>query len=40
MGHTVCKGETKKAYRILVGRIQQKRPFIRPMHRWEDTPKI
>jgi hypothetical protein len=33
-------GEGKGAYRILVGRLEGKRPLERPRHRWEDNIKM
>jgi hypothetical protein len=28
--------EERKVYKILVGKLEGKRPLGRPMHRWED----
>jgi len=36
MGH-VARTERRKAYNILVGKPEGKRPCGRPMHRWEDN---
>jgi hypothetical protein len=36
-GHIACKGEIINAYNILVGKLEGKRPFERPWHRWEDV---
>jgi hypothetical protein len=33
-------GETRNAYRILVGKPEGKRPLGRPRHRWVDNIKI
>jgi hypothetical protein len=33
-------GEWRGGYRILVGRLEGKRPLGRPRHRWEDNLKI
>jgi hypothetical protein len=33
-------GEKRKAYRILVGKPEGKRPLRRPRHRWEDNIRI
>jgi hypothetical protein len=33
-------GETKKAYRILVGKPEGKRPLERPRRRWVDNIKV
>jgi hypothetical protein len=29
-------GEERKAYKVLVGKPEGKRPLERPRHRWED----
>jgi hypothetical protein len=36
-GHVGCVGETRGAYRILVGKSEGKKPLGRPRHRWEDN---
>jgi hypothetical protein len=28
-------GEMRKTYKILIGKIEEKRPLRRPRHRWE-----
>jgi hypothetical protein len=33
-------GEGRGVYRVLVGRIEAKRPMGRPRHRWEDNIKL
>jgi hypothetical protein len=33
-------GKTRTAYKILVGKPERKRPFIRPRHRWVDNIKM
>jgi hypothetical protein len=33
-------GETRNAYRILVGKPEGKRPLGRPRHRWVDNIKM
>jgi hypothetical protein len=33
-------GEVRRAYNILVGRPEGRRPLGRPRHRWEDNIKI
>jgi hypothetical protein len=33
-------GATRNAYRILVGKLQRKRPLGRPIRRWMDNIKI
>jgi hypothetical protein len=33
-------GERRGAYRILVGRPEERKPLGTPRHRWEDTTKI
>jgi hypothetical protein len=32
--------EKRSVYRVLVGRLEGKRPLGRPRHRWEDNIKI
>ncbi|KAJ4439040.1 hypothetical protein ANN_14996 [Periplaneta americana] len=39
-GHVARMGESRNAYRVLVGRPEGKRPFGRPRHRWEDNIKM
>jgi hypothetical protein len=39
-GHVARMGETRNAYRILVGKPEGKRPLGRPRCRWEDNIKI
>ncbi|KAJ4444356.1 hypothetical protein ANN_06148 [Periplaneta americana] len=39
-GHVARTGESKNAYRVLVGRPEGKRPLGRPRHRWEDNIKM
>jgi hypothetical protein len=39
-GHLLRMGETRKAYRILVGRPEGKGPLGRPRYRWVDNIKI
>jgi hypothetical protein len=39
-GHVARMGETKNAYRILVGKPEGKRPLARPRRRWVDNIKI
>jgi hypothetical protein len=34
-GHVACMGERRGAYRVLVGKLEGKRPLGRPRHRWE-----
>jgi hypothetical protein len=41
MGKTCStNGETRNAYRILVGKPEGKRPLRRPRHKWVDNIKI
>jgi hypothetical protein len=35
-GHVARMGEKRNAYRILVGKLERKRPLERPRCRWED----
>jgi hypothetical protein len=39
-GHVARMGETRNAYRILVGKLVGKRPVGRPRRRWVDNIKI
>jgi hypothetical protein len=39
-GHVVWVGEKGNPYRILVGKLEGKRPLGRPEHRWEDNVKM
>jgi hypothetical protein len=33
-------GQTRYAYRFLIEKLERKRPFVRPRHRWEDNIKM
>jgi hypothetical protein len=39
-GHVARMGETRSAYRILVGKPEGKRPLGRPRRRWLDNIKM
>jgi hypothetical protein len=39
-GHVTRMGEKGNAYRILVGKLEGKRPLGRPRRRWEDNIKM
>jgi hypothetical protein len=39
-GHVACRGEGRGVYRVLVGRLEGKRPLERPRRRWEDNIKM
>jgi hypothetical protein len=39
-GHVTRMGETRNAYRILVGKPERKRPLGRPRCRWVDNIKV
>jgi hypothetical protein len=39
-GHAARMGDTRNAYRILVGKPEGKRPLGRPRRRWVDTIKM
>jgi hypothetical protein len=39
-GHLARMGETRNAYRILLGKPEGKRPLGRPRRRWVDNIKI
>ena len=36
-GHVACMGEERGAYRVLVGKLEGKRPLGRPRRRWVDN---
>jgi len=36
-GHVAHMGEEKRVYRVLVGKLEEKRPLGRPRHRWVDN---
>jgi hypothetical protein len=39
-GHVARTGETRNAYRILVGKPEEKRPLGRPRRRWVNNIKM
>jgi hypothetical protein len=39
-GHVARMGEKRNSYRILVGKLEGKRPLGRPRRRWVDDIKI
>jgi hypothetical protein len=39
-GHVACKGERRNAYRVLVGKLEEKRQVGKSRHRWEDKIKM
>ena len=39
-GHVAHMGQSKNAYRVLVGKPEGKRPLGRPRRRWEDNIKM
>jgi hypothetical protein len=39
-GHVACMGEVRNMYRVLVGKLEGKRPLERPRHRWADGTKM
>jgi hypothetical protein len=39
-GHVACMREKRNAYRILVGKLEGKRPIGRPRCRWENNIKM
>ena len=39
-GHVACMGERTGVYRVLVGKLEGKRPLGRPRRRWEDNIKM
>ena len=40
MGHVVCVGKKRNAYRVVVGKPERKKPLGRPRCRWEDDFKM
>jgi hypothetical protein len=40
VGQVAPKGDMKKRVRILVEKLESKRPFERPRRRWEDIIKM
>ena len=38
-GHVAHMGKKRGAHRLLAGKPEEKRPFGRPRHRWEDNIK-
>jgi hypothetical protein len=39
-GHIARRGEKRNAYRILVGKLEGKKPLGRPRRRWVENIKI
>jgi hypothetical protein len=39
-GHVALIGEKRNSYRILVGKLEEKRPLLRPKRSWDDNIKI
>jgi hypothetical protein len=39
-GHVACMGQSSSAYRVLVGKPEEKRSHARPRHRWKDNNKM
>jgi hypothetical protein len=39
-GHVARLGERRGAYRVLVGKPETKRRFVRPRRRWEENIKM
>jgi len=40
VGHVASMGEGTGVYRVLVGRLESKRPLGKPRRRWEDNIKV
>ena len=40
MGHIARMGERRGVYRVLVGKLEGKRPLGSPRRRWEDNMKV
>jgi len=36
-GHVACMGEERGVYKILLGKLEGRRPLGRPRHRWMDN---
>jgi len=36
-GHGACMGERRGVYRVLMGKLERKRPLGRPRRRWKDN---
>ncbi|KAJ4431400.1 hypothetical protein ANN_19997 [Periplaneta americana] len=39
-GHVACMGESRNAYRVIAGKLEEKRPLGRSRLRWEDNVKM
>jgi len=39
-GHVARMGESRRVYRVLVGKPEGKIPLGKPRHRWEDNIKV
>ena len=39
-GHVAHMGEERGAYRVLVGKLEGRRPLGRPRHRWVDNTRM
>jgi hypothetical protein len=39
-GHVARMGEERKVHKVLVGKLERKRPLGRPKRRWEDGIKM
>ena len=39
-GHVARMEQSRNAYRVLVGKLEEKRPLGRPRRRWEDNIKM
>ena len=39
-GHVARIGEEREVYRVLVGKLEGKRPLGRPRHRWVDNIRV
>jgi hypothetical protein len=40
MVHVAGLEESREEYRVLVGKPEGRRPFVRPRHRWDNNSKI
>jgi len=39
-GHVACMGEEREVYRVLLGKLEGRRPLGRPRLRWVDNVRM
>ena len=39
-GRVACMGQSRNAYKVLMGKPEEKKPLGRPRRRWEDNIKM